>query len=38
MKLIVSKTKSKLTSVTIALQAGSANEVSGGFPLGTAHF
>jgi predicted Zn-dependent peptidase len=38
MKLLVSKTKSKLTNFSIVFQAGSVREESVGVPNGTAHF
>lgn len=38
MKYFYTKTNSRLTTVAIALQAGSALESKFGFPLGTAHF
>lgn len=38
MKYFYTKTSSRLTTVAIALQAGSALESKHGFPLGTAHF
>lgn len=38
MKYFFTKTNSKLTTLAVALQAGSALEEKHGFPLGTAHF
>lgn len=38
MKFIIKKNTSKLTTIAVAFQAGSALEAQRGFPLGTSHF